>query len=351
MSANPNITNKNSLDIYKACGVDICGSKSFHNKIKTLAHNTHQEGLLTEIGGFASAFDITNLAYKHPIITSCCDGVGSKLQLANYVNYYNNIGIDLVAMCVNDLLTTGSKPLSFLNYLALGELNEERDIAILESIIVGCQIANCTLAGGETAQMPIIYKANNYDLAGFALGIVERSDLLPKKHNIKAGDVLIGLASNGVHANGFSLIHKLLLEESMKFAELLLSPTKIYVKPVLKTLEKFDSIKAISHITGGGFIDNLPRILPQNLAIELDVSKFPHNSIFTWLAQKLNFDTTAMLQIFNCGIGLALIVDVNYTQSICKYLNEQNEAPIIIGKVIEKTNNKITLKGKLKGIK
>lgn len=359
--ANPKNSANNSLIAYKKSGVDIKASENFLSHIKPLAQSTMCEGAIGELGGFAGLFDISKLKYKHPILTSSCDGVGTKLKLASIAGYYNNIGVDLVAMCVNDLLTTGSKPLFFLDYFATSIFNEKRDKSLLESIVKGCQLANCSLLGGETAQMPNLYKKNDYDLAGFALGIVEKNKLLPKA-TIVEGDHIIGLASNGLHANGFSLIHKLLTDEKIdifsaptfahnkNYAELFLAPTKIYVKPILAALHQFNSIKAIAHITGGGFIHNLPRIVPNDLCAKLNLSCFPHDHLFEWLAQKLKFDSQNMLQIFNCGIGIILIAEKKYSQIICNYLIEQGETPIVIGGLIKKQQSSIELVENLKGI-
>lgn len=359
--ANPKNTTCASLLEYKKSGVDIKAAENFLNNIKPLAKSTIRKGTIGKLGGFAGLFDISKLKYKHPILTSTCDGVGSKLKLATKASYYTNIGIDLVAMCVNDILTTGSEPLFFLDYFATSVFNEKRDNAILQSITQGCQIANCSLLGGETAQIPNLYKENDYDLAGFTLGIVEKNKLLPKA-NLAEGDHIIGLASSGLHANGFSLIHKLLVDENIDifsspvfatnvtFAELFLAPTKIYVKSIFSALKQFNTIKAIAHITGGGFMQNIPRIMPDNLCAKLNLGNFPHNPLFEWLAQKLKFDSQNMLQIFNCGIGITLITAQESSQTICNYLKEQGETPIIIGSLIKKQQSSIELIGNLKGM-
>lgn len=346
---------------YKNAGVDITASENLIHKIYPLMANTARLGSINSLGDFAGIFDITKLKYSNPILTSSCDGVGTKLQLANIANFYDNIGIDLVAMCVNDLLTKGSEPLFFLDYFSTANFNEQRDIAIMKSIAKGCKIANCGFLGGETAQMPNLYQNQDYDLAGFAVGIVEKSELLPK-NTLKKGDLVIGLASNGLHANGFSLIHKIIKDnkidilktspfaKNFTYTEFFLQPTRIYNNSILNLLKKFKTIKAIAHITGGGVIQNLPRILPNNLCAELNLSNWPHNGVYEWLAKQLNLDSENMLKIFNCGIGLILIVDCEQSNEIYNYLQQQNETAFIIGTLIE-NQNKINLTGNIKGIK
>lgn len=349
--------NSKAILKYKQAGVDIAASEKLAKKIQLLSKATTKFNNLNKADDFAGLFDITSLNYKHPILASSCDGVGTKLRLAIKANFYNNIGIDLVAMCVNDLLTKGAEPLFLLDYFAMSNFNEKRDNAIMQSIIDGCKQANCSLLGGETAQMPQLYNEHDFDLAGFALGIVEKENILPKS-NLKKGDYIIGLKSNGLHANGFSLIHHLIekkqldifskasFDANLSYAEIFLKATKIYTKQVLQALKRFKGIKAIAHITGGGFIQNLPRILPINLCALLNLEKFPYDPLFEWLAQKLKFDSSEMLQIFNCGIGLVLILEAEQALTICEYFNENS---FIIGELIEE-KDKIKIYSTLNGI-
>lgn len=312
---------------YAAAGVDIAAGNRLIERIAEAAAATARLGADSQLGGFGGLFDLTQCAYKDPLLVAATDGVGTKLKLAIEAQRHETIGIDLVAMCVNDLIVQGAEPLFFLDYFACGQLDIDTAETVIKGIAEGCKQAGCALIGGETAEMPTMYQQKDYDLAGFALGAVERTDLLPRK-NMRAGDIVLGLASNGVHANGFSLIHKIIetlpqgiMDESVtastdRLADALLTPTRIYVKPLLKALKETDSIKALCHITGGGLTENLPRILPSGLMAEVNLAAWPLPPIFNWLQQAGNIKTDELLRVFNCGIGMVAIVDAEQADKI-----------------------------------
>src|SRR6056297_2038906 len=280
-------------DAYKKSGVDIELANSIIDQVKPMIHSTHIPGVMNEIGNFAGLFSLSQEKIENPVLVSGTDGVGTKLMIANLMRKHNTIGIDLVAMCVNDILTCGAKPIFFLDYLATGKLKKSKMVDIIKGITRGCKKAGCALLGGETAEMPGFYPKGEYDLSGFAVGIVERKKIITGE-NIQPGDILIGLASSGLHSNGFSLVRKILLEQekidlnefpgnlNISLGEELLKPTRIYVNGILSLLEKFQ-IKGIAHITGGGFYDNIPRILPQGTAANIYKDNWPHLSIFKFI--------------------------------------------------------------------
>jgi len=332
---------------YAAAGVDIDAGNRLIERIAPLAAATARLGADSQLGGFGGLFDLTQCAYKDPLLVAATDGVGTKLKLAIEAQRHETIGIDLVAMCVNDLIVQGAEPLFFLDYFACGQLDIDTAEAIIKGIAEGCKQAGCALIGGETAEMPTMYQQKDYDLAGFALGAVERTDLLPRK-NMQAGDILLGLASNGVHANGFSLIHKIIetlpqgiMDESITgstastdtLAHALLTPTRIYVKPLLTALKETDAIKALCHITGGGLVENLPRILPRGLMAEVNLATWPLPPIFNWLQQAGNIKTDELLRVFNCGIGMVAIVDAERADDI----QLEGETVWQIGRLIDAT--------------
>lgn len=329
---------------YASAGVDIDAGNSFVDKIKPLAASTKRPGADGALGGFGALFDMAALDYKDPVLVSATDGVGTKLMIAIASNIHNTVGIDLVAMCVNDLIAQGAEPLFFLDYFATGKLKPDTAALVVEGIAEGCKQAGCALVGGETAELPGMYGQGEYDLAGFSVGVVERSNILPKD-SIQPDDVLIGLSSSGVHSNGFSLVRKALEKNGQSFdmpssidgekswAEMLLTPTRIYVKPVLKAL-KTGHVKAVSHITGGGFTDNIPRILPSSMAAKIHCNKWPVPEIFSWIATHGNVQAQEMLRTFNCGIGLVLVVSAGYAKEVENTLIEAGETPHIIGKIV-----------------
>lgn len=316
----------NENTYYKA-GVDITKGNQLIDNIKPLIQKTHTKEVLNPIGGFASLFSLDTQKYKDPVLVSSTDGVGTKLMIAQATKRHDNIGFDLVAMCANDILCQGATPLFFLDYFATGKL----EVKVAEEVILGiasaCTEASMSLVGGETAEMPGMYEKNKYDLAGFCVGVVERSKILPKK-TIEKGDALIGLKSSGLHSNGFSLVRKILQGLKIDFAdrspwegkswgEVLLTPTFIYVKPVLSVI---DRTKGIAHITGGGIIENLPRILPPSLDFSLDFTDWPE--IFLWLKQEGRLETEEMLRVFNCGIGMVLITNKEQADEVITQLNK-----------------------------
>ena len=331
-------------DAYKKSGVDIELANSIIDKVKPMIHSTHIPGVMNEIGNFAGLFSLSQEKIEDPVLVSGTDGVGTKLMIANLMKKHNTIGIDLVAMCVNDILTCGAKPVFFLDYLATGKLEKSKMVDIIEGITQGCKKAGCALLGGETAEMPGFYPKGEYDLSGFAVGIVERKKMITAE-NIKPGDILIGLASSGLHSNGFSLVRKILLEQekidlnefsgnlNISLGEELLKPTRIYVNGILSLLEKFQ-IKGIAHITGGGFYDNIPRILPQGTAANIYKDSWPHLPIFKLIQDKGEIGDKEMYHTFNMGIGLVMIVAVEQKKSILQDLKQAGELVFHIGEIV-----------------
>ena len=292
------------------------------------------------IGAFGSAFDISNIKIKDPVIISCTDGVGTKIDLANKFKKFDTIGIDLVAMCVNDLIVQGAKPLFFLDYIAVGKLNLNKTKKILKGILKGCQISNCKLIGGETAEMPGIYSKDKFDLAGFSVGIVSKKKILNKKR-VKKNNIILAIPSSGIHSNGYSLVRSILKNKKIKkeLQKELLKPTKIYVNEILKLVKK-NLINSAAHITGGGLIENITRSIPGNLSVNLDLSKIKPKKIFRWLKSK-NISDLEMLKTFNCGVGFCVIVEKKNIEKIKKYFTK-DFAPYEIG-FISKNNKKLNL--------
>ena len=297
------------------------------------------------IGGFGSLFDISNINIKDPVIVSCTDGVGTKIDLANKFKKFDTIGIDLVAMCVNDLIVQGAKPLFFLDYIAVGKLNLNKTKKILKGIFKGCKISNCKLIGGETAEMPGIYSKDNFDLAGFSVGIVSKKKILDKI-NVKEKNIILAIPSNGIHSNGYSLVRSILKRDKIpnNLKKEILKPTKIYVNEILKLTNK-DLINAAAHITGGGLIENLLRSIPNNLSLNIDLSKIKITKIFKWLKSR-NISDSEMLKTFNCGIGFCLIVDKKNIMKIKKKFPKKFK-PYEIG-YISNNNYKVNLSKSLK---
>lgn len=331
---------------YAEAGVDIDAGNAMVEMIKPLVRTTRRRGAEAEIGGFGGLFDLKAAGFTDPILVAATDGVGSKLKLAIASGIHATIGIDLVAMCVNDLVVQGAEPLFFLDYYATGKLDPELGASIVAGIAKGCSEAGAALIGGETAEMPGLYADRDYDLAGFAVGAVERGRLLPKK-TLAPGDVVLGLRSSGIHSNGFSLVRRILADSGLKLsdaapfapqttlAEALLTPTRIYVQPVLSVLNGSDQIKAMAHITGGGFPDNLPRVLPQGLGVRVDLAAIPVPPVFAWLAAKGPVGEHEMLRTFNCGIGMAILTSPGEADGLEANLRAAGEEPIVIGTVIE----------------
>ncbi|MFM9881334.1 MAG: phosphoribosylformylglycinamidine cyclo-ligase [Burkholderiaceae bacterium] len=328
---------------YKDAGVDIDAGDALVERIKPLARKTMREGVLAGIGGFGALFEVPK-RYQEPVLVSGTDGVGTKLKLAFEWQMHDTVGIDLVAMSVNDVLVQGAEPLFFLDYFACGKLDVDTAAAVVGGIAQGCELAGCALIGGETAEMPGMYPAGEYDLAGFCVGAVEKSKILDGRH-VQAGDVVLGLASSGVHSNGFSLVRKVIergqdqLPETLDgqpFRQALMAPTRIYVKPVLAALAAFPAsalsgIKALAHITGGGLLENIPRVLPQSLAAQLQLGAWPRSELFAWLQSRAGIDDTEMNRTFNNGIGMVLVVAAADAQAVQVSLRNSGEAVFAIG--------------------
>jgi len=332
---------------YKDAGVDIKKGEKAVDEIKEIVKSTYNQNVITELGGFGGMYGLDLKKYNEPVLVAATDGVGTKLKLAFLTDKHDTIGIDLVAMCVNDLVTLGANPLFFLDYLATGELNIDQFKSVVTGIVEGCRKAGCALLGGETAEMPDFYKKGEYDTAGFAVGILDRSDVIDGS-NIKEDDVLIGLKSNGVHSNGFSLVRKLFINQNNNsydkdIVEELLQPTRIYVKSILSLKENFN-IKGIAHITGGGLKENIPRILPDNKTAYIDTSNFDTPQIFNEIQKKGDITYEEMFRTFNMGIGMVLVVDKKIKNDVINNLNSLGETAYEIG-VIKKGKQGIVLKG------
>lgn len=330
---------------YRAAGVDIDAAASLVERIKGHARSTARAGSLGGLGGFGALFDLKASGYQDPILVSATDGVGTKLRLAIDCRKHDTVGIDLVAMCVNDLIVQGAEPLFFLDYFATGKLALEDAEAVVSGIAEGCRQAGCALIGGETAEMPGMYADGDYDLAGFSVGAVERDAILPRKETIQEGDRLIGLRSSGVHSNGFSLVRKIIADQGLSFqdpapfeagkslGESLLTPTRIYVS-VLRAILKNKTVKALAHITGGGLCENLPRILPESLVAEIESTSWTPAPVFQWLAEAGKIPALDMVTTFNCGIGMVLVVDAADHEAVLAALQALGEDPVLMGQVI-----------------
>jgi phosphoribosylformylglycinamidine cyclo-ligase len=348
---------------YATAGVDIDAGNALVRAIKPLAKATSRPGADVDLGGFGGLFDLKRTGYRDPILVAANDGVGTKLKIAIDTGRHATIGIDLVAMCVNDLVVQGAEPLFFLDYFAVGKLDVPTARDVIAGIADGCKQAGCALIGGETAEMPGMYKAGDYDLAGFAVGCVERGEILPRG-DIAIGDVLIGLPSSGVHSNGYSLVRKLVdhantswdaaapFAPGQTMADVLIEPTRIYVKPLLAAIRATGgsgpggAIKALSHITGGGLAENLPRIMPDDAAARVDLSAWKMPPVFGWLQMTGGLDDAEMLRTFNCGIGMVVIADKARSGDVMAALQYAGEAPLIIGDVIAPWGEKSDAKGK-----
>lgn len=334
---------------YAQSGVDIDAGNAMVEDIKPMVRATRRPGADAEIGGFGGLFDLKAAGFNDPILVAANDGVGTKVKIAIESGLHDTIGIDLVAMCVNDLIVQGAEPLFFLDYYATGKLDPKIGAAIVKGIAQGCIDSGCALIGGETAEMPGLYAKGDYDLAGFAVGAAERGTLLPEK-NIKAGDVILGLRSSGIHSNGFSLVRRIVelskltydspapFAPDMSLAQALLIPTRLYVKPLLAAFKTTRKIKALAHITGGGFPDNIPRVLPDTVDAQIDLSSLPDLPVFQWLAQTGNVSADEMLRTFNCGIGMIVICTQDDQRAVETALREAGEAPIVLGELVATKN-------------
>jgi len=328
---------------YKDSGVDITKGNQLIEKIKPIAKSTLRQGVLSGLGGFGAMFEIPLDKYKNPVLVSGTDGVGTKLMVAEMLNKHDTIGIDLVAMCVNDLIVQGAEPLFFLDYYATGSLNTEIATSVISGIGEGCIRSGCSLIGGETAEMPGMYKGEEYDLAGFCVGIVEKDNIIDGS-KVSVGDQIIALGSSGPHSNGYSLIRKVLEKTtpSSEQLEALLEPTRIYVKSIL-SLNKSQPIHAISHITGGGLLENIPRVLPKNLAAKLDSNSWETPEIFNWIQDLGKIDTTEMYRVLNCGVGMIVIVPKESLDDSIKLLNSNGEDSWLIGEIVSSDVNQVLI--------
>jgi phosphoribosylformylglycinamidine cyclo-ligase len=310
-----------------------------------LVRSTARPGADAEIGGFGALFDLKRLGFADPVLVAATDGVGTKLKIAIETGTHHTIGIDLVAMSVNDLVVQGAEPLFFLDYFACGQLDPEVGARVIKGVAEGCRQAGCALIGGETAEMPGLYQTGDYDLAGFAVGAVERDAILPSA-DVRAGDVILGLASSGIHSNGYSLVRKIVERTGLRWSapapfdparELgaaLLEPTRIYVKSCLAALRATKAVKALAHITGGGFPDNIPRVLPQGLGVMLDLQRVPVPPIFRWLGDMGQVAEAEMLRTFNCGVGMVAVVAPGEADAVGNALVREGETVVPIGEVV-----------------
>ncbi len=332
---------------YREAGVDVEAGRAFVERIRNLVHSTHRPEVIGGLGGFSGCFQLPG-GFQEPVLVSGTDGVGTKLKLAQVLNCHHTVGIDLVAMCVNDVLTTGAEPLFFLDYLATGKLESEQLAEVVTGITTGCKIAGCALLGGETAEMPGFYQPGEYDLAGFCVGIVEKSQMLDRSQ-VKIGDIAIALASDGLHSNGFSLVRKIVDESKYAWSdridkigdrslgELLLTPTRLYVKPVLTALANGLEIHGMAHITGGGLPENLPRALGENQSIQVNTDSWVIPPIFDWLAEVGSVNKAVMFNTFNMGIGFVLLVPQAHVSQTIEWFNAQEIPAYAIGKVTSGT--------------
>ncbi len=348
---------KNGLT-YAQAGVDIDAGNALVEKIKPMVRSTRRPGADGEIGGFGGLFDLKAAGFTDPVLVAANDGVGTKLKVAIEAGLHDTVGIDLVAMCVNDLVVQGAEPLFFLDYFATGKLDPDQGAAIVSGIAEGCRQSGCALIGGETAEMPGMYRDGDYDLAGFAVGAAERGQLLPTD-DIVEGDVILGLASSGVHSNGYSLVRRIVelsgldwsakapFDESRTLGEALLEPTRIYVKPLLNAIRSTHGIKALAHITGGGFPENIPRVLPKEFAAELDLDAIDVPPVFSWLAKTGGVSAVEMKRTFNCGVGMILVVASGQAAQVAAVLQKEGERVMTIGRIAARRETGVVYRGHL----
>ena len=338
------------MEAYKQSGVNIEAGYTAVEKIKGHAGRTLRPGVMGGIGSFGAAFDLSTLNMKEPVLISGTDGVGTKLMLAQQLDKHDSIGIDVVAMCVNDIVTQGATPLYFLDYIACGKLEPEKIEQIVKGVADGCEQANCALVGGETAEMPGMYTEEEYDIAGFTVGAVEKSEMITGS-SITEGDVLVGLASNGIHSNGYSLVRKIISDNALDLEQVLeatgtplkeevLKPTRIYVKPVLDAIKNFP-IKGVAHITGGGFYENIPRMLPEGLGAEIEKKSWPIPEIFSLLEAYGNLTEADLFSTFNMGIGMVLTVSQQEAAALVESMEALGEQAFVIGKVVNGSGVKL----------
>ncbi|MEM1364617.1 MAG: phosphoribosylformylglycinamidine cyclo-ligase [Pseudomonadota bacterium] len=345
---------------YADAGVDIDAGNALVEAIKPVVKATARPGSDTQLGGFGGLFDLKAAGFEDPILVCANDGVGTKLKIAIEANIHGTVGVDLVAMCVNDLIVQGAEPLLFLDYYATGKLDVEVGMAIIKGIAEGCRQAGAALIGGETAEMPGMYAGDDYDLAGFAVGAAERGALLPS-HDMAAGDIVLGLASSGVHSNGFSLVRRIVetagldwsspcpwresADDVTTLGQVLLEPTRIYVKPLLAAIKETGSVKAMAHITGGGFVENVPRVLPDHLAAHLDIAQLPSLPVFDWLQHNGGVERREMLRTFNCGVGMVVVCSADAQADVRAVLEREGETVVALGTIVERSGEAVELAG------
>ncbi len=344
---------------YAAAGVDIDAGNRMVELIKPLVRGTARAGADAEIGGFGGLFDLKAAGYTDPILVAANDGVGTKVKIAIETGRHDTIGIDLVAMSVNDLVVQGAEPLFFLDYFACGKLDPDIGAKVVTGIAAACRESNCALIGGETAEMPGVYQGDDYDLAGFAVGAVSRAQLLPRP-DIAAGDVVVGLASTGVHSNGFSLVRRIAADAglswdrpapfkpSQSLGEALLTPTRLYVRSCLAAIRQTTAVKALAHITGGGFTENIPRVLPKHLAVSMDLDRVPVLPVFKWLASSGGIGGQEMVRTFNCGIGMVAVLDPIGAKAASDCFAANGETVVQLGEVVPATGEaRVSFRGRL----
>jgi phosphoribosylformylglycinamidine cyclo-ligase len=344
---------------YAQAGVDIDAGNRMVELIKPLVRATARPGADAEIGGFGGLFDLKAVGYRDPLLVAATDGVGTKLKVAIETGRHDTIGIDLVAMSVNDLVVQGAEPLFFLDYYACGKLKPEIGAAVVAGVSIGCRDAGCALIGGETAEMPGVYQGEDYDLAGFAVGVVERDALLPRA-DIVEGDVIVGLTSSGLHSNGYSLVRKVFEKSGLSWTapapfgpkqslgQAILAPTRIYVRACLTTIRETKAIKGLAHITGGGFPDNIPRAIPKGLGARIDLARVPVLPVFQWLASAGDIAPNEMLRTFNCGIGMIVIASRNDGEAVARSLTRAGETAVTLGSIVKTTGDvRVIYDGKL----
>ncbi|HEX4407354.1 MAG TPA: phosphoribosylformylglycinamidine cyclo-ligase [Xanthobacteraceae bacterium] len=343
---------------YAAAGVDIDAGNRMVDLIKPLVRGTARPGADAEIGGFGGLFDLKAAGYEDPILVAANDGVGTKVKIAIETGRHDTIGIDLVAMSVNDLVVQGAEPLFFLDYFACGKLDPAVGAAVVKGIAAGCREAGCALIGGETAEMPGVYHGADYDLAGFAVGAVGRKDVLPKS-DLKVGDIVIGLTSTGVHSNGFSLVRRIVATSGLRWdqpapfdtahslGEALLTPTRLYVRSCLAAIRKSKAVKALAHITGGGFVDNIPRVLPDGFSVAINLDAVPVLPVFRWLAAAGDIPASEMVRTFNCGIGMVAVLERSGADAAIAELTAHGEIVVQLGEVITQSGDPVQFHGRL----
>ncbi len=337
---------------YKEAGVDIDAGNQLIENIKPLVKATHRTGVMGSLGGFGGLFDLSQVNCNNPVLVSGTDGVGTKLKLAHQLNDHSTIGIDLVAMCVNDIIVLGAEPLFFLDYYACGQLDQHQATQVISGIAHGCKQSGCALIGGETAEMPGMYEGDDYDLAGFVVGVVDKNQIIDGS-KIQANQALLGIQSSGPHSNGYSLIRKIVDEtqadlnqpfDGSTLGQKLLAPTQLYVQPILDIIKQGSVIQGIAHITGGGLMENISRVIPAGLAIEIDQNSWQRPAIFDWLQAQGQVDEIEMLRTFNCGIGLCLVVDNDQVEHITEQLKMHQLESWVIGRTITHKGQEVVIK-------